>query len=134
MKVLRGWIVFSWLALLGVMAGGALMLRRLTAGGATHEQLEWVRDGHAHGGVLILMSILYFSFLEKTSQPNPVKHLSSLVLVLGIAAQAGGFFLHGFAPRMATTGAIVSAVGAAMLTVAIVVMVVGLLRTQIQTS
>ena len=62
MKITRGWIAVSWTALLGVMAGGGLMLRRLTAAGATHDQLEWVRDGHAHGGVLILMSLLYYWF------------------------------------------------------------------------
>jgi drug/metabolite transporter superfamily protein YnfA len=116
------------------MAGGASMLHKLTADGATHRQLEWVRDGHAHGGVLILMSILYYLFLDQTSLPNSAKHAASFTLFLGVGAQVGGFILHGFVPTMATIGTNFTLVGAGLLMVAIIVLVFGLLRTRFEVS
>jgi len=35
MKTLRPWIIMSWIVLPGVMAGGSLLLRRITLGDAT---------------------------------------------------------------------------------------------------
>lgn len=134
MKALRSWIILSWISLLGVMAGGALMLCKLTAGGANYSQLEWVRDGHAHGGVLILMSILYYLFLDRTSLPNSAKHVASFTLFLGIGGQVGGFSLHGFVPTMATIGTTFTMVGTGLLMAAIIALVFGLLRTRFEVS
>lgn len=48
----------SWIMLPGVMFGGSLLLRRLTAGDPDPFRATWIRTFHGHGGVLIMMSIL----------------------------------------------------------------------------
>ena len=53
-----------------------------------------VSGGHAHAGVLLLMSLLYYTFMDKTSLSPTVKHAGCATLVVGILAQSGGFFLH----------------------------------------
>src|SRR5260370_4384956 len=96
MNNLRVWIALSWIALLGVMSAGTLLLRRFAnlGEGPTPFQAEWLRAGHAHAGVLILMSLLYYTFLDQTSLSISVKRAASAALFVGILAQFGRFFLH----------------------------------------
>jgi drug/metabolite transporter superfamily protein YnfA len=91
MRTLRGWIVMSWIMLLGVMFGGSLLLRRLTVGEPDPFQATWIRAFHAHGGVLIMMSILYYMFMDRTTLSARTKHVSCLTLFVGIGAQVSGF-------------------------------------------
>lgn len=74
MNTLRGWIVMSWIMVPGVMVGGSLLLRRLTVGEPDPFQAAWLRAFHAHGGVLIMMSILYYLFLDRTTLSAVTKH------------------------------------------------------------
>ena len=53
-----------------------------------------VSGGHAHAGVLLLMSLLYYAFMDKTSLSPTFKHAGCGTVVVGILAQSGGFFLH----------------------------------------
>jgi hypothetical protein len=49
MSELRGWIIYSWIALPTVMYGGYALLRLITqANAATPFRLTWFRAGHAH--------------------------------------------------------------------------------------
>jgi hypothetical protein len=51
---LRGWIIYSWIALPTVMYGGYALLRLLTQANALRPfRLTWFRVGHAHAGVLL---------------------------------------------------------------------------------
>ena len=128
MSGLGGWIIYPWIALT-VMYGGYALLRLLTqASAATPFRLTWFRAGHAHAGVLLLMSLLYYVYMDKTSLSPSVKHAGCATLIVGILAQSGGFFLHMVKgqPDRASIGTTVTAIGAIILTCAIAVLVYGL--------
>ena len=95
MASLRIWIILSWIALPTVMFGGYSLLRLLNRGDAlTPFQVDCFRAGHAHAGVLLMMSLLYYMFLDRTALPVSVKQAACVGLFVGILAQSGGFFLH----------------------------------------
>src|SRR5262249_57780322 len=72
MRTLRGWIIASWILLPGVMAGGTLLLRRVALDDPTAFQVTWLRAFHAHGGVLFVLSLVYFLFLSQTTLSTSV--------------------------------------------------------------
>jgi hypothetical protein len=131
MSGLRGWIIFAWIALPTVMYGGYALLRLLNKGNVLSPfQVAWFRAGHAHAGVLILMSLLYYLFLDRTSLPPVgVKHAACATLVVGILAQSGGFFIHMMRgqPNQPSVGTTVTVTGAALLACAVLVLVYGLI-------
>jgi hypothetical protein len=130
MEGLRAWIIVAWIGLPTVMYGGFSLLRLLTRDNAlTPFQLTWFRAGHAHAGVLILMSLLYYSFLGTTSLPSWLKQAACATLLVGILAQSGGFFIHMIVgqPNRPSIGNTVTALGALLLTGAIGVLVYGLI-------
>jgi hypothetical protein len=92
----------------------------------------FLRAGHAHGGVLLLMSLLYYMFLDQTSLSASLKRAASLVLFAGVLAQAGGFFLHAIVgqPDEASIGTAITLGGAVLLASALVVLVYGLITTR----
>ena len=130
MSGLRVWIIFAWIALPTVMYGGYSLLQLINKGDAlTPFQVGWFRAGHAHAGVLLLMSLLFYTFLDKTSLSLAVKHVTCAVLVVGILAQSGGFFVHMLVgqPNQASIGTTVTVTGAVLLVCAIAVLVYGLI-------
>jgi drug/metabolite transporter superfamily protein YnfA len=131
MNTVRMWIILSWILLPAVMGGGSLLLRRLTVGDPTPFQVTWIRAFHAHGGVLIIMSLLYYMFLDRTSLSGSVKRGACLALFLGIAALAGGFFVHALIgqPHHTSIGTALTLSGAASMAAALLVLVYGLLTT-----
>jgi hypothetical protein len=40
------------------------------------------------------MSLLYYTFMDKTSLSPAAKHAGCAIVVVGILAQSGGFFIH----------------------------------------
>jgi drug/metabolite transporter superfamily protein YnfA len=130
MRTLRGWIVMSWIMLPAVMFGGSLLLRRLTGGELDPFQATWIRAFHAHGGVLIMMSILYYLFLDRTTLSARAKHAASLTLFVGVGAQVGGFLLHAITgqPGHGSAGTVVTLTGAALIALALIVLVYALIR------
>jgi hypothetical protein len=133
MNGLRVWIISAWIALPTVMYGGYSLLRLINRGNAlTPFQATWFRAGHAHAGVLLLMSLLYYTFMAKTSLPPAVKHLACATLVVGILAQSGGFFIHMVVgqPGQPSIGNTVTVIGAVLLTCAIAVLVYGLITAR----
>lgn len=129
MNTLRGWIILSWIALPAVMGGGSLLLRRLTVGDPTPFQVTWLRAFHAHGAVLLMMSILYYMILDQTALSASVKRAACLGLFVGIGGLAGGFFLHAIIgqPGQASAGTAASVAGAVLLASALIVLVYGLI-------
>jgi len=130
MNALRVWIILGWIALPTVMYGGYSLLQLLNRSNAlTPFQATWFRAGHAHAGVLLVMSLLYYMFLDKTSLPVALKHAACAVLFVGILAQSGGFFIHMIVgqPNQASVGNTVTVIGAVLLVVAIAVLVYGLI-------
>lgn len=129
MRTLRPWIIVSWIALPAVMVGGSLLLRRLSAGDLTPFQMTWLRAFHAHGGVLFLMSLLYYMFLDQTHLSASAKRIGCVALFGGIGMLTGGFLLHAIlgGPGAYSIGTFVSLAGAGLLASAIILLVYGLM-------
>jgi hypothetical protein len=133
MNSLRLWIIISWIALPTVMFGGYSLLRLLNRGDIlTPFQVTWFRAGHAHAGVLLVMSLLYYTFLDQTRLSASIKSVACVGLLVGILAQSGGFFLHMLVgrPNQASIGTTVTTIGAVLLAGAVVVLVYGLVTTR----
>src|SRR2546430_17515618 len=94
MAPLKPFVVFVWIALPTVMFGGFSLLRFLTAGGLTPFKEQFFRAGHAHAGVLLILSLAYLHFLGQTEAEPGYKQLAAFVLMAGVLFQSGGFFLH----------------------------------------
>ena len=108
------------------MYGGYSLLRLIKHGNMlTPAQVSLFRAGHAHAGVRILMSLLYYTFLDQTSLPVTVKHAACAALVVGILAQSGGFFIQ-LLPERASLGTHVTFAGAILLVCAILLPIYGL--------
>ena len=118
MDPVRFFSVVSLVALPTVMFGGYSLLRLLTAGGRLSPfQEQFFRAGHAHAGVLLILSLVYYLYLGRTALPDGARWLAGGALMVGILAQSGGFFLHMLlgAPGRASAGTTLTAVGALVL-------------------
>jgi hypothetical protein len=133
MNSLRIWIILSWIALPTVMFGGYSLLRLLNRGDVlTPFQVNWFRAGHAHAGVLLVMSLLYYMFLDQTALSASVKRAACVAIFVGILAQSGGFFLHMMVgqPNRGSIGTSVTMAGAVLLACAVIVLIYGLITTR----
>jgi hypothetical protein len=129
MRTLRLWIVLSWIALPTVMYGGYSLLRLINEGERlTPFQTTWFRAGHAHAGVLLLMSLLYYLFLDQTTLAPTTKQVGCLAMFVGILAQSGGFFVHMIVghPNEPSVGTFITTAGAILLATAVGILVYGL--------
>jgi len=85
-------VLFS---LVTVEYGGWALLGFLTGRGALGAFREqFFRAGHAHAGVLLVLSLVYFIYLERAGFSEGVQWLAGLLLLVGVLAQSGGFFVH----------------------------------------
>jgi hypothetical protein len=111
-------VLFS---LVTVEYGGWALLSFLTGRGSLGRFREqFFRAGHAHAGVLLVLSLVYFVYLDRTEFSTDVQWLVGAVLLAGVLAQSGGFFLH---LALGEEGR-----GAAFLAVALVTLAVGLIQ------
>jgi fucose 4-O-acetylase-like acetyltransferase len=121
--------VISLLLLVSVEYGGWSLLGFLTGRGQLGEFREqFFRAGHAHAGVLLVLSLVYFLYLDRTGYSTGVQWIAGLLLLLGIMAQSGGFFLHlalGQKNR-SSLGTVVTRTGALLLAAALIVLAIGL--------
>ena len=129
---MKALIIIAWISLPTVMYGGFGLLQFLTRppGRLSDWQLVMFRAGHAHAGVLLLMTLLYEYFIQQTPYSATLQVLFSLVIIAGVLLQSGGFFLHmtvGSAGR-SSVGSRMTMLGALVLASGIVALVVGLIR------
>src|ERR1700739_4747616 len=96
MDPIRLFSLISWIALPTVMFGGYSLLELLVRGhpGLRPFRPSYFRAGHAHAGVLLVMSLLYYTYLAQPTFSSGLKLLACLMLLIGLLAQSGGFFLH----------------------------------------
>jgi len=128
MEPTRLFAVVSLVLLPTVMFGGYSLLRLIASGGAlTPFQEQFFRAGHAHAGVLLVLSLVYYLYLERTALPDGLKWLACAGLALGILAQSGGFFLHMLigAPERTSAGMMVTTAGAVLLAAAVLLLAYG---------
>ena len=118
----RLFAIISLIALPTVMYGGYSLRRLMERGeGLTEFQRTYFRAGHAHAGVLLVLSLVYYQYLAGTTVADGLQWLPCVVLVVGILAQSGGFFLHMAVgrPDAPSSGTILSTVGAILLAAAL---------------
>ena len=122
--------IIALLSLVSVEYGGWALLGFLTGRGNLGEFREkFFRAGHAHAGVLLVLSLVYFLYLDRTGYSAGVQWIAGLLLLLGNMAQSGGFFLHlalGQKNR-SSLGTVVTRTGALLLAAALIVLAIGLL-------
>ena len=122
--------VISLLLLVSVEYGGWSLLGFLSGRGQLGEFREqFFRAGHAHAGVLLVLSLVYFLYLDRTGYSTAVQWLAGLLLLLGILAQSSGFFIHlGLGQKnRSSLGTIVTRTGALLLAAALIVLAISLL-------
>lgn len=129
MEPIRLFSIIFWIALPTVMFGGYGLLRRLIRGDVlTPFQVTYFRAGHAHAGLLLVLSFAYYVYLARIALPEPLKLAACLALFVGILAQSGGFVLHmGVGgPDRPSAGTRLTMIGALVLALAVLLLVVGL--------
>lgn len=125
--------ILAWVSIPTVMFGGYLLLGLLDRGRLSASQKTYFRAGHAHAGVLLLMALLYIHYIQQTSL-GPTVQISALsMVVIGILAQAGGFFLQMLPskPTLVPLGVHVTRIGAILLMAAVLVLVYGLVTARL---
>jgi hypothetical protein len=122
--------IIALLSLVTVEYGGWALLGFLTGRGelgAFREQ--FFRAGHAHAGVLLVLSLVYFIYLERAGYSEGMQWLAGLLLLVGVLAQSGGFFVHlGVGQeRRSSAGTVLTRSGALLIAAALVVLAIGLI-------
>jgi hypothetical protein len=120
-------------ALVTVEFGGWSLLGLLTQRDALNPfEEQFFRAGHAHAGVLLVLSLVFFVFLGRTSFAESTQWVLGLGLLAGILLQSGGFFLHMLIGEegSSSAGTQLTRVGAVLIAAALVALGVGLLRTR----
>jgi hypothetical protein len=126
--------IFSLLSLITVELGGWTLLGFLTGRGSPGEPLDhrlrFFRAGHAHAGVLIVLSLAYYLYLQRADFSNGFDWIAGLILVAGTLLQSGGFFVHMAqgAPGTPSVGTTMTRTGAVLIAVALVILSVGLIK------
>ncbi len=135
MDSVRLFSIISWIALPTVMFGGYSLLGFLARDNAwlTSFRATYFRAGHAHAGVFLVLSLVYYSYLAQTTFSGGLKLAACLVLLIGILAQSGGFFLHMLAgkPGKVSAGTMVTILGAVLLACSTLFLAYGLAAAHI---
>ncbi len=126
--------IVAVLSLVTVEYGGWALLTFVSArhGQLNDFQTQFFRAGHAHAGVLLVLSLVYFLYLDtKTDFSETTQWIVGAILLAGILAQSGGFFLHlgvGEAGR-GSMGTRLTRSGALLIATALVILAVGIAQT-----
>lgn len=90
----RLFTVIALVSLPTVMFGGFSLLQLLAARRLTGFQVGAFRAGHAHAGVLLVLTLVYLDLLARSSLGSGLRWLACGLLLVGVLAQSGGFFVH----------------------------------------
>jgi len=95
MDATRTFTTLSWISLPTVMYGGYSLRHLMERGdGLTPFQETYFRAGHAHAGVLLILSLPYYRALERSGLSARARWAGGGLYLGGVLAQSGGFFLH----------------------------------------
>ncbi|MCZ8203350.1 hypothetical protein [Gemmatimonas sp.] len=115
-------IVYGGLTLLGIVTGSA---HGLPPGfELTPTQQALFRAGHAHAGVLVLLSLVLQGLLDSATLPEGARWAARVLAVAGAVLLSGGFFGLAFHPTFAS----LLWLGAGSLVTTVLLTGVGLLR------
>ncbi|MEU6430441.1 hypothetical protein ABZ860_31495 [Microbispora sp. NPDC046973] len=124
--------IVAILSIVTVEFGGHALLRFVTTDrdrlGAFRER--FFRAGHAHAGVLLVLSLVYLLYLPRAGFPDGLEWLCGAALLAGVLAQSGGFFLHLGAGEegRGSYGTALTRTGALLLAAALIALAAGLIR------
>jgi heme/copper-type cytochrome/quinol oxidase subunit 4 len=78
-----------------------------------------------------VLSLVYFLHLDRTGYSERVQWFAGNLLIAGIMAQSGGFFIHlGLGqPNRSSLGTLVTRFGALLIAIALIILAVGLLTS-----
>jgi hypothetical protein len=120
------------LSLVTVEYGGWALLTFVTGReGLANWQKSFFRAGHAHAGVLLVLSLVYLLYLPRADFSDALEWVCGGVLLAGVLAQAGGFFVHlGVGEEgKPSAGTKLTRAGAALIAAALGALAVGLIQT-----
>src|SRR3989442_7581030 len=88
--------IVSLLSIVTVEFGGHALLRFITTDRDKLGELRerFFRAGHAHAGVLLVLTLVYFLYLPRARYSDGLKWAFGGILLAGVLAQSGGFFVH----------------------------------------
>lgn len=109
--------VIALVSLPTVMYGGYALMGVLRDRKLTEHQRAMFRAGHAHAGVLLILALVALQILSRTTLSESTLWITCFLLLFGILAQSGGFFLH-LLPNRGKLGGRVTSVGAVLLAAA----------------
>jgi hypothetical protein len=126
--------IVAILSLVTVEYGGWALLSFVSArrGQLNDFQTQFFRAGHAHAGVLLVLSLVYFLYLDsKTDFAESTQWVAGAILLTGVLAQSGGFFLHLAVGEVGrgSPGTRLTRSGAFLIATALVLLAVGIART-----
>ena len=130
MEPTRLYPIIVLLSLVTVEYGGWALLGFLTGRGAISTFRErFFRVGHAHAGVLLVLSLAYFTYLGRVGYSATVQWLAGALLLAGVLAQSGGFFVHLGVGQQdnRSPGTLLTQSGAVLIAAALIILAVGLI-------
>jgi hypothetical protein len=86
--------VIALFSLPTVMYGGYAFLRLLSQRKLSEFQVAYFRAGHAHAGVLLILSLVVLDVLDRNRVGSGTGWAVCLLLLVGVLAQSGGMFVH----------------------------------------
>lgn len=119
------------LGLVTVETGGIYLIRIVRGSApATPFQLSFARAGHAHAGVLLILSLLGLLFADAAGVQGPVGFVARSGVPAAALLMPGGFFFSSMGQDATGPNRLIAMVyaGAACLAVGLVALAVGLLR------
>jgi hypothetical protein len=123
--------IIALLSLVTVEYGGWALLSFITnrRGQLSDFQTGFFRAGHAHAGVLLVLSLVYFVYLgNNTDFADSTQWIAGAILLAGVLAQSDGFFLHltvGESGR-GSVGTRLTRTGALLIAVALLILAIGI--------
>ncbi|MFJ7210207.1 hypothetical protein [Amycolatopsis sp. NPDC098790] len=116
--------VIALVSLPTVMYGGYALMGVMRDRKLTEHQRAMFRAGHAHAGVLLVLALVALQILSRTTLSDTTLWIACSLLLFGILAQSGGFFLH-LLPNRGKLGGRVTSVGAVLLGAAVLLTAYG---------
>jgi hypothetical protein len=120
------------LSLVTVEYGGWALLTFISGReGLADWQKGFFRAGHAHAGVLLVLSLVYLLYLPRADFSDALEWVAGSFLLAGVLAQSGGFFVHlGVGQEgKPSAGTKLTRAGAALIAAALGALAVGLIQT-----
>jgi hypothetical protein len=116
--------VIALVSLPTVMYGGYALMGVMRDRKLTEHQRAMFRAGHAHAGVLLILALVALQILSRTTLSDTTLWVACFLLLFGVLAQSGGFFVH-LIPNRGKLGGRVTSVGAVLLAPAVLLTAYG---------